>query len=153
MASNSSDDCSDDHSHDLSNNSSEHMSDCLSLDLEDEDDDVINLNKTVVDKFLNELCSVNATDGVEFDMNEENYNIGDRIIQKGVQYPIHDLNIFIDICLHFIFFIEDIIRCATTSIARRHPTIFNFKWRRPSEGLQESQVVASPPEINNANEE
>ncbi|XP_024966158.1 uncharacterized protein LOC112506385 [Cynara cardunculus var. scolymus] len=85
-------DDSDDHSYEIDDNSSEHMSDSLSLDLEDEDD-IINLNKTVDDQFLNKLCIINTIDNVEFNVDEDDDNVGDHIIQKGVQYPIHDPNI------------------------------------------------------------
>ncbi|XP_024985433.1 uncharacterized protein LOC112521035 [Cynara cardunculus var. scolymus] len=92
MISDCDDDYSDDPSYEIDDNSSEHMSDSLSQDLEDEDD-IINLNKTVDDQFLNKLCIVNTIDNVEFNVDEDDDNVGDHVIQKGVQYPIHDPNI------------------------------------------------------------
>ena len=95
MASYYSDDCSDDSLYEVRNDSSDYMSDSLSLDLENEDG-ILNLKKTSNDPFLYKLCNQVSDEvgfDVEFNVDEGNNNIGEKVIQKRVQYLVHDLKV------------------------------------------------------------
>ena len=85
-------DCSDDSSYEANDDSSDYMSDSLSLDLESEDG-IINLKRTSDDPFLYKLWNQvgdEVESDVELNMDEGGDNVGLQVMQKGVEYPVHD---------------------------------------------------------------